>query len=215
MKNIILIGPPGAGKGTQGSILSSYYGIPTISTGQILRDEVRLESTLGLEIKKIIEAGFLVNDEKMILLIKKRLEQDDSKNGFILDGFPRTLSQAQIFTESKIKITTVLSFKLDDGVIIDRLSGRRVHEASGRTYHILYNKPLQADRDDLTGEPLVLRKDDQIDNIKKRLTIYHEMTRPVIEFYQKKAHDQELHYYELDANLELNELTKALFKMLS
>ena len=158
MKKILLIGPPGSGKGTQATIIAQTLGIPTISTGHILREEVRSQSPLGLQIREIIEAGHLVDDQIMIKVIQKRLAQNDCSNGFILDGFPRTLSQALALTDAQIKLDFVFSLEIADNLIIERLSGRREHPGSGRSYHILYNPPKKDNIDDLTGEPLIQRK---------------------------------------------------------
>lgn len=213
MKKILLIGPPGSGKGTQAAIIASLLNIPTISTGYILREEVRSQSPLGLQIKEIIESGNLVGDQLMVTLLKQRLEQNDCLNGFILDGFPRTLSQAKTLTES-LFIDYVFSFEVSDDYLVERLSGRREHPGSGRTYHVLYHPPLQENVDDVTGEPLVQRNDDKPEYIKTRLENFHAITQPVIEYYQRQAKDSRPIIKSFDATLEINALTKAIFECL-
>lgn len=213
MKRIVLIGPPGAGKGTQASIISEMNQIPSISTGQILRDEVRVGSELGKSIKSIIDAGKLVPDELMLELISKRIAEKDCEKGYILDGYPRTPKQAEALIELGIQPQIVLYLKINDEIIIERLSGRRVHEASGRTYHIVYNPPKNEEKDDLTGEILVQRPDDQPENIKTRLTNYHLSTQPVINFYEQQSLENKVRFIELDASLSIQEVSIALKKV--
>ncbi|NBV27871.1 nucleoside monophosphate kinase [bacterium] len=214
LKKIILIGPPGSGKGTQATQLAAHYDIPSISTGHILREEVRLQSSLGKKIQETIESGALVSDEVMIKLIEQRLNHEDCNNGFILDGFPRTLSQAQALSQSNLGINFVFYMRLDDLILIERLSGRRVHEGSGRSYHILYNPPKQEGLDDVTHEPLVQRVDDHPENIKRRLVYFHQLTTPVIEYYETKQKQLDLCFKTIDAHQEISLLTMEIIEII-
>ncbi len=180
---IILMGPPGAGKGTQANFISANYHIFKISTGDILRQVIQDKTELGLEIKSIVDKGALVSDEIIIRLVKETIQRDCCVNGFLLDGFPRTLEQAKVLAKSNLNFDYILELKVPDSIIIERISGRRVHLQSGRIYHKVYNPPRQDGLDDITGEPLVQREDDQEDTIRRRLKIYHEYTQPVIDFY--------------------------------
>lgn len=181
---VILLGPPGAGKGTQAKRIEAVFKIPQISTGDMLRRAVQAESPLGLQVKKIMESGALVPDDIMIALVKERIAEPDCAQGFLLDGFPRTLPQAQALERSGIKIDHVINLEVDDEAIIDRMSGRLLHPASGRIYHLKYHPPKVPGIDDITGEPLVHRKDDEEQTVRKRLKIYHEQTSPLIDYYQ-------------------------------
>lgn len=183
---LIFLGPPGAGKGTMASRLAEFAGIPHISTGDIFRDNIGRQTELGVKVKAILDRGDLVPDELTIDLVKNRLEQGDAADGFILDGFPRTIPQADAL-ESFSSIDRVLNFDLNREEIIKRLSGRRVHKASGRTYHVVFSPPRTAGKDDVTGEDLITRADDQVDAIKNRLDVYWKQTAPLIEYYQKKG----------------------------
>lgn len=182
---VILLGPPGAGKGTQAAAITEAYGIPQISTGDMLRAAVASGSDLGQKAKGIMDAGGLVSDELIIDLVKQRIQEDDCAKGFLFDGFPRTIPQAQALVDAGIDIDSVLEIRVPSEEIISRMSGRRVHADSGRVYHIQYNPPKVEGLDDLTGEPLTQRKDDQEDTVKKRLDVYAEQTAPLIEFYQE------------------------------
>lgn len=184
---LILLGGPGAGKGTQAAFITEKFGIPQISTGDMLRAAVKAETPLGLEAKAIMDRGGLVSDEIMIGLIKDRLQEADCANGYLLDGFPRTIPQADALQEHGINVDYVVEINVDDDEIIKRISGRRSHLASGRTYHIEYNPPKQEGLDDITGEPLVQRDDDQEETIRNRLAIYHEQTEPLIQYYKTFA----------------------------
>ncbi|MBU3724236.1 MAG: adenylate kinase [Burkholderiaceae bacterium] len=184
---IILLGPPGAGKGTQAAFITKRYGIPQISTGDMLRAAVKAGTPLGLEAKKVMDAGGLVSDDIIINLVKERLTQPDCASGYLFDGFPRTIPQAQSMKDAGVKLDAVLEITVPDADIIDRMSGRRVHVASGRTYHVKFNPPKTEDKDDVTGEPLIQRDDDQESTVKKRLEIYHNQTKPLVDFYQKWA----------------------------
>lgn len=182
---IILLGAPGAGKGTQAKFIMGSYAIPQISTGDMLRAAVKAESPLGLQVKDIMAAGALVPDELIIGLVKERIAQDDCKNGFLFDGFPRTIPQAEALFAAGVEIDHVLEISVDDEEIVQRLSGRRVHPDSGRIYHIAHNPPKQTGVDDVTGEPLIQREDDKEQTIRKRLAVYHEQTEPLVSYYQQ------------------------------
>lgn len=184
---IILLGPPGAGKGTQAAFITKHYGIPQISTGDMLRAAVKAGTPLGLSAKKVMDAGGLVGDDIIINLVKERLTAEDCKSGYLFDGFPRTIPQAQAMKDASVRLDAVLEISVPDADIIERMSGRRVHVASGRTYHVKYNPPKTADRDDVTGEPLIQRDDDQESTVRKRLEIYHSQTKPLVDFYQTWA----------------------------
>lgn len=180
---IILLGAPGAGKGTQAGFIREHFSIPQISTGDILRNAVKAGTELGIMAKKIMEAGGLVPDEIIIDLVRKRIEDPDCANGFLFDGFPRTIPQAEALKSANIPIDYVIEIDVPDNEIIKRLSGRRVHPSSGRIYHIEFNPPAVADQDDVTGEPLVLRDDDREETVRKRLQVYHDQTQPLVGYY--------------------------------
>ncbi len=181
---IILLGAPGAGKGTQAQYLMEKYKIPQISTGDMLRAAVKAQTPLGIEAKKVMDEGGLVSDQIIIGLVKERILQEDCKNGFLFDGFPRTIPQAQAMIDHKVDIDFVVEVNVEDSEIILRLSGRRVHEASGRTYHIKYNPPKVNGKDDITGDALIQRADDLEETVMKRLKVYHSQTEPLVEFYK-------------------------------
>ena len=187
---ILLIGPPGGGKGTQAKKLSSKFNIPQISTGDMLRDHVKRMSELGIEAKEFMDKGELVPDELILKMMKSKLSDNDCNNGYILDGFPRTLPQAKgldaLLDNIDSNLDKVIIIKVDDDVIIDRMSGRRVHKNSGRIYHIKYNPPKNEGLDDITNEPLSIRSDDKRETVKNRLKIYHDLTKPLIYFYNTK-----------------------------
>ena len=182
---IILLGAPGAGKGTQAKFISDHFNIPQISTGDMLRASVSKGTELGLKAKVLMEKGELVPDDLILDLVKDRISEKDCANGFLFDGFPRTLDQANALKDKGIKIDCVIEIMVDDDEIIQRMSGRRVHTASGRTYHIKYNPPKQENIDDETGEPLIQRPDDNEETVRKRLAIYHDQTSPLVDFYKK------------------------------
>ena len=181
---IILLGAPGAGKGTQAQVICNYLNIPQISTGDMLRGEIKSGSNLGNQAKNIMDSGKLVDDELIIKLVSKRISMKDCKNGYLFDGFPRTIPQAESLRSENILVELVLNILVDDNDIIDRITGRRVHMASGRTYHIKFNPPKMPGKDDLTGEDLVQRNDDTSETVKKRLSVYHEQTEPLVDFYK-------------------------------
>ena len=184
---LILLGPPGAGKGTQANFIKEKFGIPQISTGDMLRAAVKAGTPLGIEAKKVMDAGGLVSDDIIIGLVKDRLQQDDCKSGYMFDGFPRTIPQANAMKEAGVPIDFVLEIDVPDSEIIERMSGRRVHVASGRTYHVKFNPPKVAGKDDVTGEELIQRDDDREETVKKRLEVYHTQTKPLVEYYSKWA----------------------------
>ena len=184
---LILLGPPGAGKGTQANFIKEKFGIPQISTGDMLRAAVKAGTPLGLEAKKVMDAGGLVSDDIIIGLVKDRLQQDDCKSGYMFDGFPRTLPQADAMKDAGVPIDFVLEIDVPDAEIVERMSGRRAHLASGRTYHVKYNPPKVEGKDDVTGEDLVQRDDDKEETVKNRLDVYHSQTKPLVEYYSKWA----------------------------
>ena len=184
---IILLGAPGAGKGTQAVFICEKYGIPQISTGDMLRAAVKAGTPLGVEAKKVMDAGGLVSDDLIIDLVKDRLRSPDCEKGYLFDGFPRTLGQAEAMKQAEVFIDYVVEIDVPDELIVDRMSGRRVHPQSGRTYHILFSPPKVEGKDDVTGEDLVIRDDDRVDTIKKRLAVYHEQTQILIDYYSKWA----------------------------
>lgn len=182
---IILLGPPGAGKGTQAAYISERYGIPQIATGDMLRAAVAAGTELGQQAKAVMDRGDLVPDELIIGVVQERIAEPDCENGFLFDGFPRTLGQADALREAGVPIDAVVEIAVDDEQIVHRMSGRRVHPGSGRVYHVEFNPPAIAGEDDETGEPLVQREDDQEDVVRQRLTTYHEQTEPLVEYYRK------------------------------
>ncbi|MFO8002780.1 adenylate kinase [Thioalkalivibrio sp.] len=184
---LILLGAPGAGKGTQAQYITEKYNIPQISTGDMLRAAVKAGTPLGVEAKKVMDAGGLVSDDIILGLIKERLQQPDCANGFLFDGFPRTIPQAEALREQGVKLDYVVEIDVEDEEIIKRMSGRRVHPASGRTYHVVFNPPKVEGKDDVTGEDLIQREDDNAETVRKRLEVYHNQTKPLVEFYSKWA----------------------------
>ena len=184
---IILLGAPGAGKGTQAQFLMGKYGIPQISTGDMLRAAIKAGTELGLEAKRVMDEGKLVSDEIIIGLVKERIAQDDCKDGFLLDGFPRTIPQADAMKEAGVTVDHCIEFDVPDDVIVERMGGRRVHPASGRVYHVVYNPPKVEGKDNETGDDLIVRDDDKEETVRKRLEVYHDQTAPLVDFYQKIA----------------------------
>lgn len=187
---LILLGAPGAGKGTQAKFIVEEFGVPQISTGDMLRAAVKAGSPLGIKVKDIMASGGLVSDDIIIDLVKERISQEDCKNGFLFDGFPRTIPQAEALLASGVEIEHVLEINVEDEEIVKRLSGRRVHESSGRVYHVIYNPPKKEGLDDKTGEPLIQRDDDKEETVRKRLDVYHEQTKPLVSFYSKLAEEK-------------------------
>jgi adenylate kinase len=184
---LILLGAPGAGKGTQAAFICKRFGIPQISTGDMLRAAVKAGTPLGLAAKKVMDSGSLVSDDIIIGLVKERIAMPDCERGFLFDGFPRTIVQADALKAAGVKLDYVLEIDVPDSAIVERMSGRRVHVASGRTYHVLFNPPKVEGRDDVTGEPLIQRVDDEEATVKKRLAVYAAQTRPLVEYYQRSA----------------------------
>jgi adenylate kinase len=184
---LILLGPPGAGKGTQAGFIKERFGIPQISTGDMLRAAVKAGTPLGLAAKKVMDAGQLVSDDIIIGLVKERLKEPDCANGYLFDGFPRTIPQADAMKSAGVRVDVVLEIAVPDADIVERMSGRRVHVASGRTYHVRFNPPRQAGQDDQTGEPLVQREDDKEDVVRKRLEVYHAQTSVLVDYYSRWA----------------------------
>jgi adenylate kinase len=184
---LILLGPPGAGKGTQAAFITQRYGIPQISTGDMLRAAVKAGTPLGMAAKKVMDAGRLVSDDIIIGLVKDRLAQPDCEGGYLFDGFPRTIPQADALRDANIALDFVIEIDVPDAEIIERISGRRVHPASGRVYHIKHQPPKVPGKDDLTGEDLVLRDDDREETVRKRLEVYHAQTRPLVDYYSQWA----------------------------
>ncbi|EIJ41567.1 adenylate kinase family protein [Beggiatoa alba B18LD] len=184
---LILLGPPGAGKGTQANYIKEKYGIPQISTGDMLRAAVKAGTPLGLAAKKIMDEGGLVSDEIIIGLVKDRLKEADCANGFLFDGFPRTIPQADAMKAAGVELDYVVEIAVDDEEIVKRMSGRRVHLNSGRTYHVIFNPPKVAGKDDVTGEDLIQRDDDKEETVRKRLEVYHSQTKPLVSYYSQWA----------------------------
>jgi len=184
---VILLGAPGAGKGTQAKFITEKFGIPQISTGDMLRAAVKAGTELGLIAKGVMDSGGLVSDDLIINLVKERIAQPDCVNGFLFDGFPRTIPQAEALVKAGVELDHVLEIAVEDEEIVQRIAGRRVHEASGRVYHTVYNPPKVAGKDDVTGEDLVQRKDDTEETVRHRLSVYHSQTKPLVDFYQKLA----------------------------
>ncbi|UQY45248.1 adenylate kinase [Erwinia sp. PK3-005] len=211
---IILLGAPGAGKGTQAQFIMEKYGIPQISTGDMLRAAVKAGTELGKQAKAIMDEGKLVTDELVIALVKERIAQEDCRNGFLLDGFPRTIPQADAMKEAGIKIDCVLEFDVPDELIVERIVGRRVHAPSGRVYHVTFNPPKVEGKDDVTGEELTTRKDDQEETVRKRLVEYHEMTEPLVAYYQQEAQAGNTQYHKIDGTRKVTEVSAELANIL-
>ena len=215
---LILLGGPGAGKGTQAGFITKKYNIPQISTGDMLRAAVKAGTELGKEAKKVMDAGGLVSDDLILGLVKERIQESDCANGFLFDGFPRTLAQADSLKEQGVEIDGVVEIDVDDAEIIKRMSGRRVHLASGRTYHIVFNPPKVEGKDDETGEDLIQRDDDQADTVKKRLEVYHEQTEPLIGYYTNWANSGEAgspKYHKIAGIGSVEDIRDAIFASLS
>ena len=190
---LILLGGPGAGKGTQAGFITQKYGIPQISTGDMLRAAVKAGTPLGVEAKKVMDRGELVSDDLIIGLVKERIQKDDCVKGFLFDGFPRTIPQAEAVANELVDIEHVVEIVVPDSLIVERMSGRRAHLSSGRTYHVKYNPPKVAGKDDVTGEPLVQRDDDKEATVKNRLAVYHKQTEPLVNFYAEWASSADEH----------------------
>lgn len=215
---LILLGAPGAGKGTQATFICQKYGIPQISTGDMLRAAVKAGTPLGIEARKVMDAGGLVSDDLIINLVKERIAQPDCVQGFLFDGFPRTIPQADAMKAAGVKIDYVLEIDVPFEAIIERMSGRRSHSASGRTYHVKYNPPKVEGLDDVTGEPLIQREDDKEATVAKRLEVYSAQTRPLVAYYSEwaKAAPQEAPKYRaISGTGSVEEITERVFKALS
>jgi len=208
---LILLGAPGAGKGTQAQFLTKHFGIPQISTGDMLRAAIKAGTELGKQAKAAIDAGQLVTDEVIIGMVKERIAEDDCAKGFLLDGFPRTVPQADAVTDAGIEIDAVVEIDVPDEEIITRMSGRRCHVASGRTYHVVYNPPKEEDKDDETGEELIQRDDDKPEVVKDRLDVYHKQTAPLINYYTEAAEkNPALKYIKVDGTQPIDDVEKAI-----
>ena len=211
---IILLGAPGAGKGTQAQFLMDKYGIPQISTGDMLRAAIKAGTPLGLKAKEVMDKGQLVSDEIIIGLVKERIAQDDCAKGFLLDGFPRTIPQADAMKAVGVVVDFVLEFAVPDEEIVKRMSGRRVHSGSGRTYHVVFNPPKVEGKDDVTGEDLVIRADDEETTVRKRLDVYHQQTAPLIGFYGKEAEAGNTRYVKIDGTQPVDQVSQQLATIL-
>lgn len=212
---IILLGAPGAGKGTQAQFIMEKYGIPQISTGDMLRAAIKAGTELGKQAKAVIDAGQLVSDDIILGLIKERIAQDDCEKGFLLDGFPRTIPQAEGLKGMDVAVDYVIEFDVADSVIVERMAGRRAHLPSGRTYHMVYNPPKEEGKDDETGEALVIREDDKAETVLARLGVYHDQTAPLIQFYGKEAQAGNTQYLKFDGTKQVAEVSADIEKALS
>jgi adenylate kinase len=210
---IILLGSPGSGKGTQAQFITEKYVIPQISTGDMLRSAVREGTPLGIAAKTVMDAGGLVSDDIILGLIKERIAKDDCAQGFLLDGFPRTIAQAEGLAAMGIVLDVVIEIAVPDEVIIQRMAGRRVHSASGRTYHVEFNPPKQAGLDDVTGEPLIQRDDDKEETVRRRLQVYHEQTKPLVGFYS--APERGVKFYSIVGVGAVQDITAKVLAVLS
>jgi adenylate kinase len=211
---VILLGGPGAGKGTQANYIKERYNIPQISTGDMLRAAVKAGTPLGVEAKKVMDAGGLVSDDIILGLVDERIKDPDCANGYLFDGFPRTLAQADALKDKGVKIDAVVEIDVDDSEIIKRMSGRRVHLASGRTYHVVFNPPKEEGKDDETGEPLIQRDDDQEATVRERLSVYHDQTEPLIAYYSRWAASGEAgapKYVKINGIGKVDEIRDAIF----
>ncbi len=212
---IILLGAPGAGKGTQAQFLTKEFGIPQISTGDMLRAAIKAGTELGVLAKSFMDAGKLVTDEIIIGLVQERIKEEDCKNGFLLDGFPRTVPQADALKEAGVSIDAVIEIDVPDSVIVERMSGRRAHLASGRTYHVVYNPPKIEGKDDITGEDLVQRDDDKEEIVLDRLRVYHVQTQPLVHYYRGVAvADSSLKYITIDGTQPIDAVEKEIISRL-
>jgi adenylate kinase len=208
---IILLGCPGAGKGTQAWYLSNHYHIPLISTGDMLRSAIKMQTSFGLQVQQIMQRGDLVSDDIIINLVKERISQKDCLNGYLLDGFPRTIAQAQALDDAKVTIDYVIEIFVPDQEIVERLTGRRVHSASGRVYHVKHNPPKIAGRDDVTNEPLMQRDDDTENTVYDRLRVYHEKTESLVEHYKQS---NQVHYVHIDGTGDIRQIQQRILTSL-
>ncbi|MFT7687917.1 MAG: adenylate kinase [Candidatus Azotimanducaceae bacterium] len=214
--NIILLGAPGVGKGTQAQFITEKYSIPQISTGDMLREAIKAGSELGLRVKSVMDSGALVTDEIIIDLVKERITQPDCSQGFLFDGFPRTIPQAEALVAADINIDGVIEIKVPDAEIVSRLSGRRVHVDSGRVYHLIYNPPKVEGKDDESGEDLIQRADDSEDTVQERLKVYREQTEPLVAFYQDRSSksDGNLVYEAIEGTGSTDDIKGRIFSIL-
>ena len=212
---IILLGAPGAGKGTQAQFLMAKFGIPQISTGDMLRAAIKAGTELGKQAKQVMDAGQLVSDELIIGLVKERIAQDDCKGGFLLDGFPRTIPQADAMKDNGVDVDSVIEFDVADEVIVERMGGRRVHPGSGRVYHLVYNPPKVEGKDDETGEDLAIRPDDEESTVRKRLGIYHDQTKPLVDYYKAEAGAGNCKYITIDGTQAVETVSEQLAEQLA
>ena len=212
---VILLGPPGAGKGTQAAKISASFNLEQLSTGDMLRKVAASSTELGKHINNLMIEGNLIPDATIIDMVQAYMSECANSNGYLFDGFPRTLAQAKSLTDSGISITHVINIDIDDSLIIDRLGGRRIHKSSGRTYHVLNNPPKQEGLDDITGEPLEVRKDDTPDAIRHRLEIFHKENNPIVSYYKELATSGLMKFYNLDGNLSIDDTTSAIQDILS
>ena len=210
MNKIILLGPPGAGKGTQADLICSFLNIPKISTGDMLREAIASESELGKKVAGVLNSGALVSDEIIGSIIVERIQKEDCRNGFLFDGVPRTIGQATMLEDMNVSFSHVIEIQVDDEVIINRMSGRRFHIASGRSYHIDFNPPKNNGFDDITGEELVQREDDKPETVSKRLDVYHEETKPLSEFYSDKTSSNQLTYFAVNGSGKVNSVFESI-----
>lgn len=209
---VVLLGCPGAGKGTQAQLIKEKYHLAQVSTGDMLRAAISAGTSLGKQVKQIMDEGKLVSDDIMIQLVKERIAAPDCKNGFLLDGFPRTIPQAEALRENNIHLNYIIEISVPDNELIQRLSGRRVHLASGRVYHVDFNPPRVEGKDDITGEPLTHRSDDQEDTIRHRLTVYHQQTKPLIQYYQQQQSASAPVYIKIEGVGSVDEVSERIFK---
>jgi adenylate kinase len=211
---IILLGPPGAGKGTQAQFICRHFGIPQISTGDMLRSAVSAGTELGKRVKSVMDSGALVSDEIIIELVRERIAQPDCANGFLFDGFPRTIPQAEALDQAGVAIDRVVEIVVPDEEIVRRMSGRRVHPASGRVYHVTFNPPRVEGKDDATGEPLIQRDDDREDTVRGRLEVYHRQTHPLVDFYQARAKRSSVRFARVDGLGEVKQIEDRILRAL-
>lgn len=213
--NLIILGPPGAGKGTQATFIATEFNIPHISTGDMLREAIKKGTNLGQKAKEVMDAGNLVSDDLIIELVKERISESDCSQGFLFDGFPRTIPQAEALELNNIQIDGVIELKVPDDEILKRMSGRRIHLNSGRTYHIDSNPPLIEGLDDETGEELIIRKDDEPETVKDRLKVYWKQTQPLIEYYLGNKENSKLDYFSVEGTLSVEEIKNNIKEFLS
>ncbi len=212
--NIILLGAPGVGKGTQAQYISSKYGVPQISTGDMLREAIAAGSELGKKVKAVMDSGALVTDEIILDLVKERIAKPDCASGFLFDGFPRTIPQAEALVENGIAVDHLVEITVPEDEIIERMSGRRIHERSGRVYHVVFNPPKEEGKDDVTGEPLMQRDDDQEETVRERLSVYHDQTAPLVDFYKRLAEQDAVQYHTIAGSGPTESIRDVIFEAL-